>query len=122
MGIFAELQPIYAEHNIPTFPVEFAPDGRKKPATSRYDKIGIKGSAKIAGRLRFSAHDTFGFQLGRRSNITILDVDTPDEKVLTGALDRHGPSPLIVRTGSGKYHAYYRHQGEPRAKTQAPKT
>jgi hypothetical protein len=44
----------------------------------------------------------------------VLDVDTTDETVLSDALARHGASPLIVRTGSGKFHAYYRHNGERR--------
>ena len=28
------------------------------------------------------------------------------------ALDRHGTTPLLVRTASGKWHAYYHHNGE----------
>jgi hypothetical protein len=33
---------------------------------------------------------------------------------LADALNRHGSSPLIVRTASGKWHGYYRHNGERR--------
>jgi hypothetical protein len=51
---------------------------------------------------------------GARSNVTVLDVDIGDERVLSDALARHGETPLVVRSGSGKYHAYYRHNGERR--------
>ena len=55
-----------------------------------------------------------GFCPGRRSGLTILDVDTPDERVLTDALDRHGATPVIVRSGSGNFQAWYRNSGETR--------
>jgi hypothetical protein len=51
---------------------------------------------------------------GRRSRITVLDVDTTDERILADALDRHGRTPIIARTASEKFHAYYRHNGERR--------
>ena len=57
--------------------------------------------------------NALGFQLGPRSGVTVLDVDTRNEGVIEDAFDRHGPSPFIVRTGGG-YHAYYRHGGEKR--------
>ena len=45
----------------------------------------------------------------------MLDVDTADERVLTDALNRHGQTPVVVRTGSGKFHALYRFNNEKRA-------
>ena len=57
--------------------------------------------------------DTFGFPLGPRSDITILDVDTKDKSVLDEAQSRYGESPYLVETGGG-YHAYYRYSGERR--------
>src|SRR5262249_32310628 len=44
----------------------------------------------------------------------MLDVDSSDELVLAEALDRHGKSAVIARTGSGKFHVWYRHNGERR--------
>jgi len=41
-------------------------------------------------------------------------VDTPDERVLADALGRHGPTPLVIRSGSGNWQAWYRNGGEPR--------
>ena len=110
MGVFADWQPIYEAHGIPTFPVRVA-DGDKKPAVSGYLKIGPGTSRKLVSK--FSGEDSFGFAL-KRARITILDVDTPDERVLADALDQHGPTPLVVRTGSGNWQAWYRHGGEPR--------
>jgi hypothetical protein len=110
MGAFSEWQPIYGAHGIPTFPVRILGND-KRPAVSGYLKVGSQSSRKLADK--FSDLDTFGFAL-KRARITILDVDTPDERVLADALDRHGPTPVVVRTGGGKFHAYYRNTGEPR--------
>jgi hypothetical protein len=46
--------------------------------------------------------------------LTILDIDTSDERALADALDRHGPTPIIVRSGSGNHQAWYRWHGEKR--------
>ena len=40
-----------------------------------------------------------------RPNITVLDVDVADQKVLDEASGRHGDTPILVRTASGKFHA-----------------
>src|SRR5262249_13851466 len=37
-----------------------------------------------------------------------------DERVLGDALNRHGKTPIIVRSGSGNYQAWYRHNCERR--------
>jgi hypothetical protein len=90
MGVFSDWQPIYEAHDVPTFPVRVA-NGDKKPAISGYLKVGLGTSRKLVSK--FSGEDSFGFAL-KRARITILDVDTPDERVLADALDRHGPTPL----------------------------
>jgi hypothetical protein len=105
--LFAEWQPRYAEHGIPTFPVR-----DKRPAVRGYLKLGSITSARLAKK--FSDADSIGFALGERSKITVLDVDTPDERVLADALDHHGRTPIIVRSGSGNYQCWYRWNGEPR--------
>ena len=108
MGVFQQWQPIYAAHNVPTFPVR---GDTKRPAVKGYLKVGPQVSERFADK--FSAYDAFGFAL-KRAGITVLDVDTPDERVLADALDRHGQTPLVIRTGSGNWQAYYRNRGEGR--------
>ena len=106
-GIFSAWQPRYAEQNVVTFPV----GDDKKPAVKNWQRLGPKGSAQLANK--FTDADAFGFPLGPRSGVTILDVDTRDERVLHDAQDRYGESNFIVETGGG-YHAYYRYGGERR--------
>jgi Bifunctional DNA primase/polymerase, N-terminal/Primase C terminal 1 (PriCT-1) len=106
-GVFSEWQPHYAERRIVTFPV----NADKKPAIRRWNQITLRGSARLAER--FQETDAFGFQLGPKSQITALDIDSPDEAILADALACHGDTPSIVRTGGG-YHAYYSYAGERR--------
>jgi hypothetical protein len=110
MGVFTQWQPTYAARGIPTFPVRID-HGVKKPDVKNYLKLGPKVSQALAQR--FTSHDALGFAV-RRARISVLDVDAPDERVLVDALDRHGPTPIVVRTGSGNWQAYYRHNGERR--------
>jgi len=108
---FSDWQPEYAAHGIATFPVEVNPD-RKKPMVSNYGRFGLPASAGIAKK--YPDATAIGFMVGRRTGLSIVDVDTPDERVLVEALDRHGPTPIIVRSGSGHHQAWYRHNGEKR--------
>ena len=112
---FPNWQADYAAHNIPTIPVEFVRDGnqiRKKPMVGNAGRFGLGGSNKIASK--FAGAPGIGFMCGRRSGITVLDWDSQDERGFVAALDRHGATPLVARTASGKLHAYYRHNGERR--------
>jgi hypothetical protein len=104
---FAEWQPRYAAKHIPTFPV----NDNKKPGVRAWNRVGFNGSAELAEK--FHDADAFGFQPGKRSRVTVLDVDTRDEAVLGDAIKQHGGSPFLVMTGNG-FHVYYRHGGEPR--------
>jgi hypothetical protein len=105
---FSRWQPVYAGHRIATFPVR----ADKTPAIRSYQKVGLRGSEQLA--CKFTDAEALGFMCGPRSRITVLDVDTADEHVLADALVRHGRTPVVVRTASGKWHAYYRHNGEQR--------
>jgi hypothetical protein len=107
-GVFSKWQPEYAARGIATFPVGEA----KKPSIRRWHKVGLNGSAELAAK--FTNANALGYITGRRSNVTVLDVDTIDEKVLDGALQRHGQAAIITRTASGKFHALYRYNGERR--------
>ena len=109
--MFARGQPRYAEHGVALVPCEMV-DGRKKPLVKHPERFGCRGSAEIA--IKFPDASVFGFYAGEGSRITVLDVNVPDERVLRDALDRHGPTPFIVRTASGKFHGLYRHNGEKR--------
>lgn len=105
-GIFAEWQPRYAEAGIATFPVR-----NKKPAVRGYLRTGAAGSRQLADK--FGDATGLGFACFR-AGLTILDVDTPDERVLADALSQYGDTPVIVQSGSGNYQAWFRHNGEGR--------
>ncbi|MAQ30374.1 MAG: hypothetical protein CL950_10435 [Erythrobacter sp.] len=107
MSTFGEWQPRYEEAGIATFPVR-----DKKPAVQGYLKAGLRASRQFAGR--FAAEEAFGFAC-KRNNICVLDVDTPSEKTLCDALAKFGPTPIIVRSGSGNWQAWYRRNGERRS-------
>jgi len=108
--VFSAWQPRYAAYRIATFPVRVDAGG-KVPAIRGWRQIGLPGSAKLA---RTKDADAFGFCPGKHSRLTILDVDTGNERVLADALARHGSTPIIVRSGSGNYQAWYRWDGEER--------
>ena len=107
-GLFSRWQPYYAAHNIATFPVLIAEDA-KKPAVTNYGKVGLPGSAELASKRQFAGTDAFGFMTGPRSKITVLDVDTSDEKILANTGRRHwsfaaaveNSTPTIGTTASG---------------------
>lgn len=106
-GIFAKWQPRYAEQGIATFPVR-----NKRPAVTNYLKIGLPASRRFVDK--FPEEASFGLACGARSKITVVDVDAPDERLLADALSEYGPTPFIVRSGSGNYQAWYGHNGEGR--------
>jgi hypothetical protein len=105
---FDKWQADYAAHGVATFPV----DANKRPMVSRNNKFGLAGSSKIASN--FASAPAIGFMCGRRSGVTVLDVDTTDERLLAEAVDRHGRTPIIARSGGGHFQAWYRHAGERR--------
>ena len=106
---FSEWQPIYAERGIALIPC----GPNKAPLVRNPQKFSRDASALVAHRL--GSANAYGYYCGRRNGITVLDVDTPDEKVLADAMNRHGQTPVVVRTGSGKFHALYRFNNERRA-------
>jgi len=108
IGIYPTWQPIYASQGIATFPLR----ENKVPAIRNFLRVGMKGSGQLAAK--FLECDTLGFATGPRSKITVLDIDTADENILADAIDRHGKTPVVVRTASGKWHVWYRHNGERR--------
>lgn len=109
MGAFATWQPLYEEAGIATFPVDAA---RKSPSVGNYLRAGLLASRQWAGK--FADADGIGFACGKRNKLTVLDIDTPDENTLADAMRKFGPSPVIIRTASQKFHVWYRHNGEKR--------
>ena len=107
-GIFARWQPRYAEHGIATFPVGEA----KRPSIRGWQKVGLKGSAELANK--FGDINALGYVTGRLSNITVLDIDSTDERIAGDAIRRHGQPAIVTRTASGKCHLLYRYNGERR--------
>jgi hypothetical protein len=105
-GVFTANQPVYAERGVATFPLR----DNKVPAIGNYQKIGLPASSRLADRFR--AANGIGFMTNARSRVSVLDVDTNDERVLADAISRHGSTPIVVRTASGKFHAIYKHNGE----------
>jgi hypothetical protein len=113
MGVFREWQPRYLEQGIATFPVKM-PD--KRPLVP-WAKIGTKLSSELATKSKFVDCDGIAFrvdQLHGGPKITVLDIDIADQRQVDRAIERHGDTEIIVRTASGKFHLYYRHNGEPR--------
>jgi hypothetical protein len=108
-GIFATWQPRYAEAGLPTFPVDA---DRKAPMVKGYLKGGLRAAA--AWRDKHASAAALGIACGPRSGLTVLDIDAPDERLLADSMDKFGQSPVVIRTASGKFHAWYRHSGEPR--------
>ena len=110
-GTFADWQPQYAARGIATFPVEITP-GRKKPAISHWQKVGLRGSSRLA--TKFAGANAFGFQCGKHSRITVVDIDRRDEHVVGEAVKLFGESPILWRTGGGKFAMPFRWNGDAR--------
>jgi len=107
-GAFADWQPEYARHGIPTFPVK----QDKTPAIKNYLSIELGGSLRLLPR--FASYTAFGISLGPRTGITVLDIDIADERLLEHCLRSCGETPIVIRTASGNFQAWYRHNGEKR--------
>ena len=101
-------QAAYAQHHIATYPLT----ARKTPAVRGYDRIGAPYSAKLA--TRFPDAMAGGFVAGPHSRVTVIDIDSPDDRLVEEIQKRFGVTPLQVRTPSGGRHLYYRHAGEAR--------
>jgi Bifunctional DNA primase/polymerase, N-terminal len=111
--VFIQYQPRYAAVGIPTFPCIIAE--RKRPMVKNYGRMGLPASYQLV--LKGLDGDAFACMAGQRNKLTILDIDAQGAKgegLLADAQCRFGRSQFIVRTGGGGFHAYYRHNGEPR--------
>ncbi|MDA1029799.1 MAG: bifunctional DNA primase/polymerase [Bacteroidetes bacterium] len=109
MGVFGSHAPNYLAHGIAVFPT--GGETGKQALVKNYQKMGIPASTQLAGQERF--HDAnIGFLCGKRNRITVLDVDTPNITVFNRLVAECGDTAIKVQTGSNKYQAWYRHNGE----------
>lgn len=111
MGVYGEWQPVYAEAGLVSFPVD---SERKKPAVGNWLTAGAKASATWATRPALAEANGLGLACGKRNGLTVLDIDEPCENLLADAFAKFGSSPVVIRTASGKFHAWYKHCGEKR--------
>lgn len=109
-GAFAQWQPRYARHGVATFPLEII-GKEKKPMISNYGRVGLRGSGQLA--LKFPEAQALGFMAGRRT-VFVTDLDSRDEQIIRVGEKMFGRSPLLWRTGGGKFAAAYAHHGETR--------
>lgn len=107
-GGFASIQAAYAAHRIATYPLT----ANKSPAVRYYDRIGLSYSAQLA--LKAPEADAAGFCAGPRSRLTIIDIDSTDDRLVDEIESRFGRSPLHVVTPSGGRHLYFRNRDERR--------
>lgn len=105
---FPAIQAAYAAHGVATYPVT----SDKTPAVRGYSRVGGPGSAQLA--IKFMAAEAAGFLAGRRNRVSIVDVDSPDHRLIVEVERLFGSSPLHVGTPRGGRHLYFRHDGERR--------
>jgi hypothetical protein len=74
--------------------------------------VGLKGSSQLV--LKFADADAFGFQCGKANRITLIDIDSRDERIVGEAIKLFGEPPILWRTGSGNHAMPFRHNGEGR--------
>jgi hypothetical protein len=103
----------YFEHGVLPLPVSGT---SKRPAVRGWNRA--KPDAARRWMTRFADAPAIGLVLGARAGVrtplTVLDIDTTDEREVSRAMDRHGRTPLVARTRSGGFQAWYRHGGEGR--------
>ena len=113
-GTFAQFQPRYAAIGISTFPF-IATEKRKRPLVRGYDRIGLPASGQLV--MKGLDGDGLACMAGERNKLTVIDIDAhgaEGERLLANMQCTYGASRFIVSTGSGGFHAYYRHNGESR--------
>jgi hypothetical protein len=114
-GIFATAQPQYAALGIATFPFDATEEVKRGPLVSQFDRMGLPASRQMA--LRFADAPGLAALAGARNRFTVVDIDergAAAERLLADVQRQFGSAKVVTRTGSGGFHAYYRHNGEDR--------
>ena len=112
MGAFPEAVHMFAPLNVAVIPTQA--DAPSVPRMRNGNKLGVRGSLELAKNPRF-AEANAGIWTGKRSGITVVDIDSNDPAIIAEAVARFGDTPLKVQTPSGGMHLYFRHNGEPRS-------
>jgi hypothetical protein len=77
--------------------------------------MGLPASSQMA--IRFPDAPGLAAMAGSRNKITVIDIDErgpAGERLLADVQRQFGDAKVVTRTGSGGFHAYYRHNGEGR--------
>lgn len=84
-----------------------------KQASIRWATMKVRPGARFLGKLalQFPAANV-AILTGRRSRLTVVDVDSSDPDDLAGAIERFGYTLIIVQTPSGGWHLWYQFAGE----------
>jgi hypothetical protein len=105
-GGYPALQAAYERHGVAIYPL-----GKdKSPAVRGYARVGVNAARQLA--TKFVDATAGGFIAGNRNRLTIVDVDSSDDRLTVEIERRFGRSPLVVVTPSGGRHLYFRHNGE----------
>jgi len=114
-GIFATAQPKYAALGIATFPFDATEEVKRGPLVTNYQRMGLPASRDMA--LSFPDAPGIAAMAGPRNKLAVIDIDErgeAGERLLADVQRQFGAPKLVVRTGSGSFHGYYRHNGEDR--------
>lgn len=112
-GVFASWQPEYAARGFATFPPRS--DDRKRPAVGNYNRMGLPASRQLV--MKWGDAEGLACMAGPRNKLTVVDIDArgaEGERLLADVQREIGTAKVIVRTGGGGFHGYYRHAGEGR--------
>jgi hypothetical protein len=114
-SLSAKAKPEYAARGIATFPFRSDVEG-KHPLTRGYHRVGISGSAQLA--IKIPDAPGIACMAGQGLvKLTLVDIDargSEADRLLGDVQNQFGPPKVVVRTGRGGLHAYYRHNGEGR--------
>src|SRR5215470_18436876 len=80
-----------------------------------FGRMGLPASHQLV--MKGLDSDALACMAGPHNKLTILDIDADGangERLLADAQCAYGRSKFIVLTGRGGFHAYSRHNGEPR--------
>ena len=112
MGAFLVVLEAFAAHDVPIIPTRS--DAPHKPLVKRPASFGMPAIRQLAQQEKYQEANA-AIWCGKRSRLTVVDIDSPDETVLRRAIDAFGDTPLKARTPSGGLHLYFRYGGEKRA-------
>jgi hypothetical protein len=106
-GVYAQYQPEYARHGIPTFPVNISIDQatgkvNKQPAVPRY----LKRKFERWWVDKCGDCNGIGFANGL-ARLFVADLDSTNPDIIREGFKLFGESPVVWQTGSGKFAVPY---------------